>query len=55
MFVIFIINIFNKKNREVDFSKYFTKLDPETYAVFQTFNQLRTTAIKYFFLFLIFG
>eukprot|EP00026_Physarum_polycephalum_P003482 Phypoly_transcript_03494.p1 GENE.Phypoly_transcript_03494~~Phypoly_transcript_03494.p1 ORF type:complete len:731 (+),score=114.92 Phypoly_transcript_03494:172-2364(+) len=32
---------------EVDFSKYFTKLDPETYAVFQTFNQLRTTAIKY--------
>lgn len=36
-----------KEEEEVDFSKYFTKLDPETYAVFQTFNELRTTAIKY--------
>lgn len=32
---------------EIDFSKYFRKLDPHTYQVFQTFNRLRTTAIKY--------
>eukprot|EP01111_Echinosteliopsis_oligospora_P012971 TRINITY_DN4538_c0_g1_i2.p1 TRINITY_DN4538_c0_g1~~TRINITY_DN4538_c0_g1_i2.p1 ORF type:complete len:733 (+),score=191.75 TRINITY_DN4538_c0_g1_i2:89-2287(+) len=37
----------SRDEEEVDFSKYFSKLDPETYAVFQTFNKLRTIAIKY--------
>ena len=50
-YVCFVIDGFHRE--EVDFSKYFTKLDPETYAVFQTFNQLRTTAIKYLPLILI--